>query len=108
MGRPSRPNTVSELPTTRRTFFGLVGVATVGAGVASASESDGAGFGVGGYGEGGFGIGGYRTVEYYAGDDGIVDDDGVASATEDWKHGLIDTSLLLDVINAWVSGDVGG
>ena len=95
----------SEPHTTRRAFVGLVGVLTAGVGTASGSDSATTGYGVGGFGEGGFGIGGYRTAEHYADDDGIVRSDGVSDAIDDWEDGVIDMSLLLDVLDAWRSGE---
>ncbi|MFP8956049.1 phage tail protein [Natrialbaceae archaeon A-CW3] len=47
-----------------------------------------------------------RTLAYYADDDGIVRTDGTTEAFDDWEHGVIETALLLDVINAWHSGEV--
>lgn len=99
---------VYDLFTTRRAFFGLVGAVAVGTGVGSASEPGSEGYGMGGFGDGGFGIGGYRTVAYYADDDGVVRSDGVSSAIADWERGVIDRSLLLEVIRAWRSGAVVG
>ena len=97
--------TVSDLLTTRRTFFGLTGALVGTAGIGSATETAVGGYGTGGFGEGGFGIGGERSVDFYADDDGIVRSDGVTDAIADWESGVITTSLLLEVINAWNSGD---
>ena len=98
--------------TSRRAFIGSLGALTTGvgsvSGTASAGETGTSGYGVGGYGEGGYGVGGYRSVEYYADDDGIVRTHGVDDATTDWERGVIDTSLLLEVISAWRSGEVVG
>ena len=96
---------VSDLLTTRRTFFGLTGALVGTAGVGSANETAVGGYGVGGFGEGGFGIGEERSVDFYADDDGIVRSGGVTDAIADWESGVITTSLLLEVINAWNSGD---
>ena len=99
----------SRLAASRRTFLGLVGVAS-GAGTVSASDEElpgygEGGFGVGGFGEGGTGVAAGRTVSYYADDSGTVTGLGASSALEDWQAGKIDTPLLLDVINAWQSGE---
>ena len=104
----SATRTVSDLLTTRRTFFGLTGALMVSTGVGSASETAVEGYGVGGFGEGGFGIGGERAVDFYADEDGIVRSGGVTDAIADWQSGVITTSLLLEVIDAWNSGDVVG
>lgn len=112
--RESATAETRQLPTSRRTFVGLVGAVATSVGIgsvsgtATADETGTSGYGVGGYGEGGYGVGGYRTVEYYADDDGIVRSHGVDDATEDWERGVIDTSLLLEVIDAWRSGEVVG
>ena len=103
-----------QFPTSRRAFVGILGAVTTSisvgsvSGTASADEAGTSGFGVGGYGEGGFGVGGHRTIEYYAGDDGVVRASGLTDAITDWKRGVIDMSLLLDVIRAWRSGEVVG
>ena len=99
---------VCGLLTTRRAFVRGVGALAVGTGVGSASEPGSEGYGMGGFGDGGFGIGGYRTVAYYADDDGVVRSDGVMAARDDWRSGIIDVSLLLEVISAWRSGAVVG
>ncbi|MFP8890303.1 hypothetical protein ACLI4U_11085 [Natrialbaceae archaeon A-CW2] len=101
----------NRLAASRRTFLGLFGIAT-GAGTVSASDEElpgygEGGFGVGGFGEGGTGVAAGRTVSYYADDSGTVTGLGASSALEDWQAGKIDTPLLLDVINAWQSGDDG-
>ena len=103
-----------QFPTSRRSFVGIIGALTASVGLgsvsgtATAGEVGTSGYGVGGYGEGGFGVGGYRTVEYYADDDGVVRSHGVDEATADWKRSVIDTSLLLEVISAWRSGEAVG
>ena len=102
------PNLVSGPFTTRRAFLALAGVLAFDTGAGSASAADTTGYGVGDFGEGGFGIGGYRTVEYYADNDGVVRSDGISEAINDWENGVIDMSLLLDVIGAWRSGEVVG
>ena len=114
--RPVRTEAGSaEVPSTgllgasRRTFLGLVGV-TSGASAVSASDEELPGYGEGGFGEGGFGVGGTeapadRTVSHYADDSGTVTGIGASNALEDWQAGEIDTSLLLQVINAWQSGE---
>lgn len=100
--------TVSDLLTTRRTFFGLTGALVGTAGIGSANDTAVGGYGTDGFGEGGFGIGGERSVDFYADDDGIVRSGGVTNAIADWEGGAITTSLLLEVINAWQSGEIVG
>ncbi|MCU4751338.1 hypothetical protein OB919_04975 [Halobacteria archaeon AArc-curdl1] len=109
--KPSDASRTDLLAASRRTFLGLVGVAT-GASAVSASGDELAGygeggFGVGGFGEGGTGVAAGRTVDYYADDSGTVTGAGASNALEDWQAGEIDTPLLLDVINAWQSGNDG-
>lgn len=108
-GSAEVPST-SLLGASRRTFLGLVGVAS-GASAVGASDEELPGYGEGGFGEGGFGEGGSegpadRNVAYYADDSGTVTGLGASNALQDWQAGEIDTSLLLDVINAWQRGDV--
>ena len=115
--RPARPNgrasaapSTGRLAASRRTFLGLVGI-TTGASAVSATDEEPSGYGEGGFGVGGFGDGGTeevvdRTVGYYADESGTVTELGASSALEDWQAGEIDTPLLLDVINAWQSGEV--
>ncbi|WP_255191244.1 CAP domain-containing protein [Natronobeatus ordinarius] len=49
-----------------------------------------------------------RTVDEYAGDDGVVDTDGLRDAIDDWRSGTTDTDLLRDVIDAWRTSDETG
>ena len=117
-GRPSRephgesqPNqrVSAPLPTTRRTFVGLVtalSVGSAGVGTVASSTADQSGYGEGGFGEGGFGgVGSEPSVDDYADADGVVRTAGLREAIGDWRSGDVDTTLLRDVIDAWRTGE---
>lgn len=43
------------------------------------------------------------TLGYYANESGFVEHSGVVDALGDWRAGIVDTLLLLDVVDAWQS-----
>jgi hypothetical protein len=45
------------------------------------------------------------TVGDYTNESGVVDQLGLIEAIADWRVDIVDTLLLLDVIDAWRSGD---
>ncbi|WP_255192650.1 GLUG motif-containing protein [Natronobeatus ordinarius] len=45
------------------------------------------------------------ALEQYAGEDDVVETDGLRKAINDWRGGVIDTDLLRDVIDHWRSGE---
>lgn len=46
-----------------------------------------------------------KTLADYANADGYIDNEGVVQASEDWREGVISTSLLRRVIRYWRAGD---
>lgn len=46
-----------------------------------------------------------RSLEDYANEDGYIDTDGLVRAIQDWRDGVIQTGLLLDVIHYWRTGE---
>ena len=97
------------LPTTRRTFVGLVAAlsaGSVGTGTAASSPDEPVGYGEGGFGEGPYGgvVSTAPRVDDYADADGVVHTGGLREAIDDWRAGDVETTVLRDVIDAWRTG----
>lgn len=45
------------------------------------------------------------TTADYANESGVVDNDGLRTALDDWRQGDISTQLLRDVVDAWRTGE---